>query len=188
MKYMNRMGWFLASAIMLCLTSCLNEASDPNSAAGELPGNVATLADQVASMKNSLSKIEDIHKNLSEMQELQENAAQFEACVSSINEHIASVDAGMSGVDASVAAMGIQRQVASAVGTLKVQSAFLVNEDLLSDILAVESSVSSWLGDDLNSYFAMASRQSSLASVIQDFVALLKHLHLRSYNVLDNLL
>ena len=167
MKYMNRMGWFLASAIMLCLTSCLNEASDPNSAAGELPGNVAALADQVASMKNSLSKIEDIHKNLSEMQELQENAAQFEACVSSINEHIASVDAGMSGVDASVAAMGIQRQVASAVGTLKVQSAFLVNEDLLSDILAVESSVSSWLGDDLNGYFAMASRQSSLASVIQ---------------------
>lgn len=161
------MGWILVSAIMLCLTSCLNEASDPNSAAGELPGNVATLAEQVASMKTSLSEIESIQTKLAEIFELQGIEVQFGACVTSVNEHIASVEAGMSDVNATIAAMRIQSQIATVVGTLKVQAYSLVNENLVSDILSLEKSVATWLGKDLSNYFVVVSEQAGIISTIE---------------------
>ena len=167
MKHLVKMGWVLASAVMLCFTSCLNEASDPNSGVGELPGNVATLAEQVASMKSSVSDMESIKSGLAEIVELQGIAAQFESCITSVNEHIAVVEAGMSGVNAAIAAMDIQSQIASAVGSLKVQMSFLTNETLQVDLLSVEKGVAAWLGRDFNNYFAIVSEQARLVSMAE---------------------
>ena len=167
MKHLIKMGWVLASAVMLCLTSCLNEASDPNSGAGELPGNVAALVEQVASMKTSVNEMESIQARLAEMSDLQGFAAQLEACVTSVNEHIASVEAGMSGVNATIAAMAIQSQIATTIGALKVQLASLSNESLQSDILSVEKGVALWLGKDFTNYYVVASEQASLAAMME---------------------
>lgn len=167
MKHLIKMGWVLASAVMLCLTSCLNEASDPNSGAGELPGNVATLVEQVASMKTSVNEMESIQESLAEMSDLQGFAAQLETCVTSVNEHIASVEAGMSGVNATIAAMEIQSQIATTIGALKVQLASFSNESLQSDILSVEKGVALWLGKDFTNYYVVASEQASLAAMME---------------------
>lgn len=167
MKHLIKMGWVLASAVMLCLTSCLNEASDPNSGAGELPGNVAALVEQVASMKTSVNEMESIQASLAEMSDLQGFAAQLETCVTSVNEHIASVEAGMSGVNATIAAMEIQSQIATTIGALKVQVASFSNESLQSDILSVEKGVALWLGKDFTNYYVVASEQASLAAMME---------------------
>ena len=109
----------LASAVMLCFTSCLNEAADPNSGEGSLPANVATLSEQVVAMKTSVAAIEALSADFSETDGLEEAAAQLEYCATLVKEHIASVEAGMSGVNAAIAATKLQKEIASVVGEIK---------------------------------------------------------------------
>lgn len=157
----------LASAVMLCFTSCLNEATDPNSGEGQLPANVATLSEQVAAMKSSVAALETLQVTLSETAELQSAAAQIESCATSVKEHIASIEAGMSGVNAAIAAMKLQKEIANVTGALKVTIAPLVNrETLLSDILSLESSVAAWLGKEFKNYFAVSAEQARLSSML----------------------
>ena len=51
MKSFIRMSWMLVAAVVLGLTSCLNETEDKNSVPETLPGNVASVAEQVEAMK-----------------------------------------------------------------------------------------------------------------------------------------
>ena len=167
MKHLIKMGWVLASAVMLCLTSCLNEASDPNSGAGELPGNVAPLTEQVAAMKSSVSVIESLQTTLAETAELADLAAELETCATAVNEHIASVEAGLSEVNASVAALKLQRQIAGVTGSLKAQLALLEKGDALKlGVLSLERGVAAWLGEDFNNYFEVSSEQARLAHML----------------------
>lgn len=164
---MIRMGWVLASAVMLCLTSCMNEVSDANPGETGLPENVATIAEQVASMKSSITEIEKIQALLADNHELSSATAQLDACVASINEHVASVEAGMSDVDATLATLKIQNQIATTVGALKVHASFFVNEKLQSAVLSVEKGVTAWLGNDFNHYFEIASEQAKVATMVE---------------------
>ena len=166
MKHLIKMGWVLASAVMLCLISCLNEASDPNSGAGELPGNVATLAEQVAAMKTSVSEIESMQATMAQMSGYEALASQFESCAGSVKEHIASVESGMPGVSAALAAMKLQGRIAAVTGALKAQVALQENKDLQAGILSVEKSVAAWLGKDFKSYFDVASEQAKLGVML----------------------
>ena len=166
MKHLIKMGWVLASAVMLCLTSCLNEASDPNSGAGELPGNVASLAEQVASMKSSLGEMESMQSTLTQISGYEALASQFEACAVAIKEHIASVESGMQGVSATLAALKLQGQIAAVSGSLKARVAFQENSDLHAGILAVEKGVAAWLGKDFNIYYDVAAEQAKLDAVL----------------------
>ena len=167
MKHLIKMGWMLASAVMLCFTSCLNEASDPNSGEGELPGNVAALSEQVAAMKSSVSLIESLQATLAKTAELAEAAADFDACATAVNEHLASVEAGLSEVNASVAALKLQRQIAGATGSLKTQIALLEMGDVLElGVLSLEKGVAAWLGEDFKSYFEVSSEQARLARML----------------------
>ena len=129
MKRLNLMVLMLASAVMLCFTSCLNEAADPNSGEGQLPANVATLSEQVAAMKSSVAAIEALSADFSETDGLEEAAAQLEYCATLVKEHIASVEAGMSGVNAAIAAMKLQKEIANVTGALKVEVALFENEE-----------------------------------------------------------
>ena len=161
------MGLMLASAVMLCFTSCLNEATDPNSGEGQLPANVATLSEQVAAMKSSVAAIETLQVELSETAELQGAAAQLESCATAVKEHIASVEAGMSGVNAAIAAMKLQKEIANVTGALKVEVALFENEEKIqSGILAVETRVAAWLGKDFKNYFGVSAEQARLSVML----------------------
>ena len=160
MKHFIRFVLVLVSAMSLCLTSCLNEAVDPNSGEDQLPSNVATLSEQVASMKSSVADIELVQAALSEADGLQGFAAQFEACATSVKEHIANVESGLSGVTAVMTTMKIQAQVAHVIGALKAQSSFVM------DILSLEKGVAAWLGKDFKNYFALLVEQARLETIL----------------------
>ena len=156
----------LASAAMLCLTSCVEEAADP-AGQGTLPSNVATLQDQVSAMKSSVIEIESLQAELGEVPELAEYSAQLEACAVSVKEHISFVEAGLSGADAAIAAMNLQSRIAEATGTVKVALAIMDNDSFRKDILSIEKSVASWLGKDFRNHFDVSAEQSRLCSMIE---------------------
>ena len=159
----------LAFAMVMSVTSCLNENEDTNSGAAKLPSNVASLADQVEAMISSVVEIEAIQSSLTEMSDLQATASHFETCAAMIEEHIASIESGVTGVPAVVAAMNIQSKVAAATGALKVDIALLDMEnaaELQSALLSIENGVKSWLGKDFKSYFEVSSEAARLGSMI----------------------
>ena len=168
MKNLIKMGWVLASAVMLCFTSCLNEESDPNSGADQLPGNVATLSDQVAAMKSTVSEIVAVQASLADAAELAGASADLESCAVAVNEHIAAVESGLSEVSASVAALKLQKQIAGATGSLKVQLALLGMDDSFErGILSIEKGAAAWLGDDFKNYFEISAEQARLAYMVE---------------------
>ena len=168
MKNLIKMGWVLASAVMLCFTSCLNEESDPNSGADQLPGNVATLSDQVAAMKSTVSEIVAVQTSLAETAELADASAELEACAVAVNEHIAAVESGLSEVSASVAALKLQKQIAGATGSLKAQLALLGMDDSFErGVLSIEKGAAAWLGDDFKNYFEISAEQARLAYMVE---------------------
>ena len=155
----------LASAVMLCFTSCLNEAADPNSGEGSLPANVATLSEQVVAMKTSVAAIEALSADFSETDGLEEAAAQLEYCATLVKEHIASVEAGMSGVNAAIAAMKLQKEIASVVGEIKASCG------VSAEILLLEKSVKAWLGDKFENFYVASSesaRVKTMVTVVED--------------------
>ena len=161
------MVWVLASACLLCFTSCLNEAADPNSGEGQLPSNVATLAEQLAAMKSSVTDIEFVQAILSDCAELQSTAAQFEACATSVNEHIANVESGLSGVTAVMTTLKLQGKIAQVVGALKAHVSLHSNAGALNTgINALDMSVAQWLGKDFSYYYGVAAQKARLESVL----------------------
>lgn len=161
------MVWVLASACLLCFTSCLNEAADPNSGEGQLPSNVATLAEQLAAMKSSVTDIEFVQAILSDCAELQSTAAQFEACATSVNEHIANVESGLSGVTAVMTTLKLQGKIAQVAGALKAHVSLHSNAGALNTgINALDMSVAQWLGKDFIYYYGVAAQKARLESVL----------------------
>ena len=170
MKHLIRMGLMLAAAMMLCLTSCLNETTDTNSEADYLPVNVAALSDQVAAMKISVDEINSVQALLADAEQFDAVAAQFETCATALEEHIAYVDAGLSGVDAVLAAINLQGEIAHAIGTLNAQMALISAdvkfEKIASGVVSLENSVKSWLGKDFENYFEVAIKKAELESML----------------------
>ena len=167
MKRLIRMGWVLASALVLCFSSCLNEASDPNSGAEDLPGNVAPLTEQVVAMKSSVNEMESLQATLAEIAEYEAFAAELEACATSVKEHIASVEAGLSGSYAVLTAMSLQNEIAGVTGALKAQVALTEGvETLKATILSLEKGVAAWFGKDFKSYFEVSSEHAMLQSLV----------------------
>ena len=167
MKHFIRFVLVLVSAMSLCLTSCLNEAADPNSGEGQLPSNVATLAEQLAAMKSSVTDIEFVQATLSDCAELQSTAAQFEACATSVNEHIANVESGLSGVTAVMTTLKLQGKIAQVAGALKAHVSLHSNAGALNaGIIALEKSVAQWLGKDFSYYYGVAAQKARLESVL----------------------
>ena len=170
MKHLIRMGLMLAAAMMLCLTSCLNETADANSEADSLPVNVAALSDQVAAMKISVDEINSVQNVLAGIAQLDAEAAQFETCATALEEYIAYVESGLSGAEAVVAAINLQGDIACAIGALKVHMALLSAdikfEKIDAAVISLEKSVKSWLGKDFENYFEVAVEKAVLVSML----------------------
>ena len=150
--------------MMLSLTSCLREAADPNSGEGYLPANVATLEEQVASMKTSINAMESLQATLSETTSLESAASLLESSTVAVKEHIASIEAGLSDLNATLATMRLQKEIAGVTGALKVQVASLENAQAIQTaILSLENGVSAWLGKDFNNFVGVSSELSGLS-------------------------
>ena len=164
MKYLIRMGLVLSALLTLSLTSCLREASDPNSGEGYLPANVATLDEQVASMKTSINAMESLQATLSETASLESAASLLESSTVTVKEHVASIEAGLSDVAATLASLKLQKEIAGVTGALKVQVASLENAQAIQTaLLSLESGVSVWLGKDFNNFVGVSSELAGLS-------------------------
>lgn len=164
MKHLSKLSLLLASVLMLSLTSCLREAADPNSGEGYLPSNVATLDEQVASMKTSINAMESLQTTLSEITSLENITSQFEGSVVAVKEHIASIEAGLSDVNATLATMRLQKEIANVTGVLKIQVASLENpQTIQAALLSLENGVSTWLGKDFNNFVGVSSELAGLS-------------------------
>ena len=158
MRCFIRIFWAFVYVLPICFTSCLNEVEGTGSGAGDLPANVASIAEQIVSMKASLSDIETVQISLAEIPSLHKEAVQLEDCVTLLNEHIASLESGLSGVNAVMAAMELQNTIACVTGALKVHVAMFADKaEQESDILSLEAGVAAWLGKDFKSYFEVSA-------------------------------
>ena len=164
MKYLIRMGLVLSALLTLSLTSCLRETSDPNSGEGYLPANVATLDEQVASMKTSINAMESLQATLSETASLESAASLLESSTVTVKEHVASIEAGLSDVAATLASLKLQKEIAGVTGALKVQVASLENAQAIQTaLLSLENGVSAWLGKDFNNFVGVSSELAGLS-------------------------
>ena len=87
----------LAFTLVMSVTSCLNEVSDPNGGGNALPGNVESLDSQVAAMKISVGDLESVSGALvgvAETLDVDALKAELESCTASVQDHIASVESG----------------------------------------------------------------------------------------------
>ena len=158
------MGLVLSALLTLSLTSCLREASDPNSGEGYLPANVATLDEQVASMKTSINAMESLQATLSETASLESAASLLESSTVTVKEHVASIEAGLSDVAATLASLKLQKEIAGVTGALKMQVASLENAQAIQTaLLSLENGVSAWLGKDFNNFVGVSSELAGLS-------------------------
>lgn len=164
MKKINYFFIVMSSLLMMTMTSCVNnlEGNEDN-----LPSNVATVQEQVSAMKSSVLELESIQTKLSEVSGFEEYVALVEDCATSVKKHIASVENGLSGAYAAIAAMELQGQVADVAGTMKVALALAGNDDFQKDMTSLEKSVSAWLGKDFKNYFGVSAEQARLRLMLK---------------------
>ena len=168
----------LAFTLVMSVTSCLNEVSDPNGGGNALPGNVESLDSQVAAMKTSIGDLESVSGALvgvTETLDVDALKAELESCSASVQDHIASVESGAQAVASTLKALELQAEIAQTVGALKAQVEMLeangMTRVLTERIQTLEEGVASWLGDKFENYYLVSSEQvraNELGSIAED--------------------
>ena len=168
----------LAFTLVMSVTSCLNEVSDPNGGGNALPGNVESLDSQVAAMKISVGDLESVSGALvgvAETLDVDALKAELESCSASVQDHIASVESGAQAVASTLKALELQAEIAQTVGALKAQVEMLeangMTRVLTERIQTLEEGVASWLGDKFKNYYLVSSEQvraNELGSIAED--------------------
>ena len=168
----------LAFTLVMSVTSCLNEVSDPNGGGNALPGNVESLDSQVAAMKISVGDLESVSGALvgvAETLDVDALKAELESCSASVQDHIASVEGGAQALASTVKAIELQGRIAETVGALKAQVELLEANGqtrvLLERIQTLEEGVASWLGDKFENYYLVSSeleRVNEFSSVAKE--------------------
>ena len=138
-------------AFTLVLASCVGEVADPADNADVLGGNVAAVTEQVASVNNSL----ELLSSLGEVVEFDLTAVQ-----SDMENHVRYLMSGVSSVDATIASLQLQKNVAAVVGELQVEG-----YESLSGPFA--KSLKSWIGDDFVTFFDVAVYRGKVHAVAE---------------------
>ena len=138
-------------AFTLVLASCVGEVADPADNAGMLGGNVAAVTEQVASVNNSL----ELLSSLGEVVEYD-----FSAVQSDMENHVRYLMSGVSSVDATIASLQLQKNVAAVVGELQVEG-----YESLSGPFA--KSLKTWIGDDFVTFFDVAVYRGKVHAVAE---------------------
>lgn len=150
----NKLRNLFLVAFTLVFASCMSEVADPADNADVLGGNVAAVVEQVEVMEASIADVKAVKESLSNVSGLEnvnEFKSQLDVCVSAIESHIASVQGGMSALEATLAAMQLQAEIAEVIGAIKAH----VGE--LSAIATLEKGVKSWIGDKFENYYLAVS-------------------------------
>ena len=146
MKNLPKIFLSVISSVLVLVTSCVEERAGMEQPSGNLP----SLDVQVAAMESSLAEIKSVIDDVRVSETLSEPekyTLQLEASSDYIQEHIASVESGMSLVEASLGVMSIQAVLASVVGALEGEMF------VESSLVALSQSVSLWLGQDFQYYY-----------------------------------
>ena len=162
----------LAFTLVMSVTSCLNEVSDPNGGGNALPGNVESLDSQVAAMKISVGDLESVSGALvgvAETLDVDALKAELESCSASVQDHIASVESGAQAVASTLKALELQGEIAEAVGALKAQIEMIEANGktrvLTERIQTLEEGVASWLGDKFENYYLVESEHVKISEL-----------------------
>ena len=150
-------------AFTLVLASCIGEVADPADNADVLGGNVATVTEQVDAIQASLADVKTIKEaldNVSDLHDVEDFKAQLDACISGIESHIASVQGGMSALNATLATMNLQAEIASVAGAIKASFG------TSSELLDLEKGVKAWLGDKFENFYIASSEHASVKTMI----------------------
>ena len=159
MKNLPKIFLSIISIVLVLVTSCVEERAGMEQPSGNLP----SLDVQVAAMESSLAEIKSVIDDVRVSETLSEPekyTLQLEASSDYIQEHIASVESGMSLVEASLGVMSIQAVLASVVGALEGEMF------VESSLVALSQSVSLWLGQDFQYYYLSRCAQSKLGIVM----------------------
>ncbi len=138
-------------AFTLVAASCVGEVADPADNAAMLGGNVAAVTEQVASVNNSL----ELLNSLDEVVEYD-----FSAVQADMENHVRYLMSGVSSVDATIASLQLQKNVAAVVGELQVEG-----YESLSGPFA--KSLKSWIGDDFVTFFDVAVYRGKVHAVAE---------------------
>lgn len=150
-------------AFTLVLASCMGEVADPADNADVLGGNVAAVTEQVEAIQASLADVKAVKEglnNVSDLQDAEAFEAQLDACISGIESHIASVKGGVSALNATLAAMNLQAEIASVAGAIKA------SYGTSSEIIALEKGVKAWLGDKFENFYVASSESARVKSMM----------------------
>ena len=128
---------YVVFASLFTFVSCVEEANDGAQNAGE---ELSAVSEQAASVNNSLELLNSLH----EVVEMDLSGIQSE-----MENHVKYLKSGVSSVDATMATLQLQKNVAAVVGELQADGF-----ESLSRPLA--KSVKSWLGKDFVTFFDVA--------------------------------
>ena len=158
----------LAMTVVMSVTSCLNETSDPNSGENVLPGNVESLDSQAAAMKTSVADVKSLQDALDGMSKVADAdrlIADLATCGAALEEHIASIEAGADAFKATLEAMRLQKKLAVVIGEIKAYASDL------KELAALEAGVKSWLGEDFENLFAVLVEEARIDALLKTLKA-----------------
>ena len=164
----NKLRNLFLVAFTLVLASCMGEVADPADSADVLGGNVAPVSEQVEAITASIADVKAVKEGLNKvsgLQNIEVFKAQLDACVSGIESHIASVQGGLSALNATLAAMQLQAEIAEVVGAIKAYAGEL------SEIATLEKGVKSWIGNKFENYYLATSECAKVKAMSAIFEA-----------------
>lgn len=153
MKYLKHINLLLVTVLGFFQVSCINDnlsESYPDSQEVLKP-----LSAQIGDMKATADDLSAI------LADVESGKEQLEAVVELINDHISSVESGVSLEEATLAAMELQKRFASAVAA--------VSDELLKEKLSsLEKGVSTWVGNGFTYYYPLALKVAELYDAAHD--------------------
>ena len=153
MKYLKHINLLLVTVLGFFQVSCINDnlsESYPDSKEVLKP-----LSAQIGDMKATADNLSAI------LADVESGKEQLEAVVELINDHISSVESGVSLEEATLAAMELQKRFASAVAA--------VSDELLKEKLSsLEKGVSTWVGNGFTYYYPLALKVAELYDAAHD--------------------
>ena len=157
----------LFAAALGLLTACVNDELKESAAADKLAG----LDAQLEAVLTSAEDVKALNAALGE------HGADVNEASEAVAQHIEYLRGGVSLEEAALAALDLQKAVASAVGAVEgdcLSSEFYTEE--LKDLFeALHAGVSAWLGESFSAYYPVVLANAKVAAVLADLNPQIDH-------------
>lgn len=163
MKNLPKIFLSIISVLLLLMTSCVEEKAGPE----QIETNPPSVAEQIASMNSSLDEIQLLIASSGDMGDLvdaEEFILQLNRCSSSIKEHVAVLETGVSVIEASLGTISLQTETASVIGALAG------DVKVASSLKSISDGIASWLGKDFKYHYAARFEVARLGVMISQIL------------------